>query len=397
MLARNPPSRTTGSELLEQVRQLHPHAKRALLVPSDTWADRTTAEAIRGSLALGRIDYYVASPAGSPDEVFHEAVSSFLLEWARDRRLVPQTVHIVGETWSGRAYELRKVFEQCAIPHTFCLADSDQGRELLAGAGADAKLPLMVLPDGRVLNDPSNAEIARGRRGPGWIRGARLRRRHRRRRAGGPVRGRLRRLRGDAHPRGGRGRHRWAGEVELADPQLPGLRQGRQRQPACRAGLRAGVGLRGELRAHASGDRPCSLGAPAQGVTCGRAARQRGSGDPRHRRHLPPLGCSLAGGFARRRRFLRRPTLGGARTEREERRTSLVAETLPVRQPCTSRATPDASPSLCARRRSRRGCRTTWCEQSRRRRTWRCARAPRWSAGEARVTAATGPARARHR
>ena len=82
VLARNPPSRTTGIELLDHVRQLHPHAKRALLVPPDTWADQTTAEAIRGSLALGRIDYYVPSPAGSPDEVFHEAVSSFLLEWA---------------------------------------------------------------------------------------------------------------------------------------------------------------------------------------------------------------------------------------------------------------------------------------------------------------------------
>ena len=112
-------------------------------------------------MALGRIDYYVPSPAGSPDEVFHEAVSSFLLEWARDRSLVPQTVHIVGETWSGRAYELRKVFEQCAIPHTFCLADSDQGASCSPTAGPDAKLPLMVLPDGRVLNDPSNAEIAR--------------------------------------------------------------------------------------------------------------------------------------------------------------------------------------------------------------------------------------------
>ena len=46
---------------------------------------RNAAEAIRTSLALGRIDYYVPSPAGSLDEVFHAAVSSFLLEWARDR------------------------------------------------------------------------------------------------------------------------------------------------------------------------------------------------------------------------------------------------------------------------------------------------------------------------
>jgi thioredoxin reductase (NADPH) len=160
VLARNEPSGATVSELFDHVRQLHPHAKRALLVLPDTWSDEATADAIRAALALGRIDYYVPSPAGSLDEVFHEAVSSLLLEWARDRSLVPQTVHIVGETWSGRAYELRKVFEQCAIPHTFCLADSDQGRELLAGAGTDAKLPVMVLPDGRILNDPSNAEIA---------------------------------------------------------------------------------------------------------------------------------------------------------------------------------------------------------------------------------------------
>ncbi len=55
---------------------------------------------------------------------------------------------------------MREVFSRCAAPHTFCLADSDEGRELLAKAGADAKLPLMVLPDGTILSDPSNAEIA---------------------------------------------------------------------------------------------------------------------------------------------------------------------------------------------------------------------------------------------
>ena len=69
-------------------------------------------------------------------------------------------MHIVGETWSGRAYELREVLEQCAATHSFSLAASGMGRELLAKAGPDVKLPLMVLPDGRVLSDPSNAEIA---------------------------------------------------------------------------------------------------------------------------------------------------------------------------------------------------------------------------------------------
>jgi thioredoxin reductase (NADPH) len=111
-------------------------------------------------MALGRIDHYVLRPAAPQDEVFHEAVSDFLLEWALERCRVPQTVHIVGEAWSGRAYELREVFARCAVPHAFYLADSDEGREFVASAGPDAKLPLMVLPNGRVLSDPSNVEIA---------------------------------------------------------------------------------------------------------------------------------------------------------------------------------------------------------------------------------------------
>lgn len=160
VLVAKPQSATAGDGLLEHVRQLHPHAKRALLVPSDVWADRSIADAVRGSIAPGSVDYYVARPAGARDEVFHEAVSSFLLEWAADRRLMPQTTHIVGEEWSGRAYELREVFERCAAPHAFCLADSDEGRGFLAKAGPDARLPLMVLADDRIISDPSNAEIA---------------------------------------------------------------------------------------------------------------------------------------------------------------------------------------------------------------------------------------------
>ena len=113
--------------MLERARQLHPHAKRALLVPADAWQIRRAAEAILDSMALGRIDYYVPRPAGSPDEVFHQAISSFLLEWATERRMVPHTVHIVGETWSGRAYELREVFEHCAVPHAFRLATPSRG------------------------------------------------------------------------------------------------------------------------------------------------------------------------------------------------------------------------------------------------------------------------------
>ena len=151
---------TTGSELFGQVRRLHPHAKRGLLITWGGWGDPATGEAIFDSMAHGRIDYYVLRPSGSPDEVFHQTISSFLLEWARDRRVAPHTIHVVGDAWSGRAYELREVLGRCAIPHSFCLADSTEGRALLAGAGGGSKLPLVILPNGNVLADPSNAELA---------------------------------------------------------------------------------------------------------------------------------------------------------------------------------------------------------------------------------------------
>jgi len=149
-----------GGGLFDHARRAHPQAKRALLISPNVWTDPLQAATIRAAMALGRIDHFLLEPGPPPDEVFHEGISSFLLEWARERRLVPHTVHIVGEEWAGRAYELRAVFENCAVPHRFSLADSEQGREILAKAGPDARLPLMLLPDGRALSDPSNAEIA---------------------------------------------------------------------------------------------------------------------------------------------------------------------------------------------------------------------------------------------
>jgi thioredoxin reductase (NADPH) len=151
---------TTGAELLERVRQLHPHAKRVLLVAWGEWGNRPTAKAILDAMALGRIDYFVLRPAVSPDELFHHAICGFLLEWTEAQRIAPQTVRVVGETWSGRAHELRNALQQCAVPHAFYLSGSEEGRGVLAKAGEPTPLPILVLPDGQVLCDPTNREVA---------------------------------------------------------------------------------------------------------------------------------------------------------------------------------------------------------------------------------------------
>src|SRR5580700_11498957 len=148
---------TAGTELLGRVREFHRTAKRVLLVD---WADRTP-EPIVQAIGLGRIDAYVVRPTTVPDEPFHRVVTEMLEELARSRPPYFQVVRVVGETWSARSHELRDLLSRNVIPSGFYPADSDEGRALLdqVGAGA-ATLPVIILFNGCVLENPSNIEVA---------------------------------------------------------------------------------------------------------------------------------------------------------------------------------------------------------------------------------------------
>jgi len=154
------PGGTTGSDLLDEVWSVHPRARRALLIEWGDWGQTPTGRAIFDGIARGCFDHYVVRPAASPDEMFHQTISSMLLDWAEANRVAPYTVHIVGDTWSGRSYEIREALQACALPHTFSLADSPEGKELVASAGESVELPIMLFPNGAMLANPTNAEIA---------------------------------------------------------------------------------------------------------------------------------------------------------------------------------------------------------------------------------------------
>ncbi len=149
-----------GSELLGQVRELHAHAQRGLLIEWGSWGDGRTAEEIFEAMARRQIEYYVIRPSQTPDELFHQSISTFLLEWAHARRVSPHTVRVIGDSWIGRAQELKEVLGRCAVPHAFVLADSPDGRALVTETGDGKPLPLVVFPNGTVLTDPTNLELA---------------------------------------------------------------------------------------------------------------------------------------------------------------------------------------------------------------------------------------------
>src|SRR3954451_19347132 len=150
----------TGETVLGRTRELHPGAKRALLVDWGAWGDDATEEAILRAMATGLIDYYVVKPWRSPDESFHRAITDFLQEWMSG--VGPQEIAVVGEPWAPRSHEIRSLLERNGFPHVFHPVDPEQGRGLLADCELDDPcLPVVQMFDGRVLVDPTPTDLMR--------------------------------------------------------------------------------------------------------------------------------------------------------------------------------------------------------------------------------------------
>ena len=99
-------------------------------------------------------------PATVPDEEFHLA-TELLEEWARSNLPRPEVMRVVGEEWSARSHEIRDLLSRNVVPFGFYPADGGPGKALLEQAGvAAAALPVIIMLDGRVLENPSNTQIA---------------------------------------------------------------------------------------------------------------------------------------------------------------------------------------------------------------------------------------------
>ena len=150
----------TGEELLARVRALHPTAKRGLLLRWGGWGDRATAAAVHRAMALGHIDYYVLKPWQSPDELFHRTISEFLHEWARADPTQPKEIVVVGEQWAPSTHEVRDLLTRNGMANGFVSCDTPEGRALVASAGQDAELPVVIMLGGHVLCNPSREQLA---------------------------------------------------------------------------------------------------------------------------------------------------------------------------------------------------------------------------------------------
>ena len=148
-------SEMTGIDLLTRAHALHPDAQRVLLGDRDY----TAANPMVRAMVLGQIDYQLAKP-WFVRRGLYPLLTEALAEWARAQEPLVKMFRVVGPQWAASSHAIRDLFSRLGITYAFHSDDSDEGQQLLREIGHDgATTPIAVRSDGRVLVDPSVADL----------------------------------------------------------------------------------------------------------------------------------------------------------------------------------------------------------------------------------------------
>ena len=147
-----------GVALLLKARDLHPSAKRVLLVGRREW---TPANPAVRAMTLGQIDTYLFEPWLPVARFLDLPISQVLADWVPSQGPSFEGIRIVGPRWGTRSHELRDMLTRMGIPHGWYQAETAAGRRLLEEADQDgSRLPVVLFHSGQVFVDPSDAELA---------------------------------------------------------------------------------------------------------------------------------------------------------------------------------------------------------------------------------------------
>jgi thioredoxin reductase (NADPH) len=146
----------SGTDYLVRAREMVPTAKRVLLT---AYAD--TEAAIRAINEVS-LDYYLLKPWDPPEEELFPVVGDLLTGWEAGAALESGGVRLIGHRFSRASHDLRDFLARNRIPARWLDVERDaEAQQLLKVAGVhDERLPVALLENGAVLEQPSVLELA---------------------------------------------------------------------------------------------------------------------------------------------------------------------------------------------------------------------------------------------
>lgn len=145
----------SGVELLEKAKALQPLARTVLLT---AYAD---TEAAISAINKVRLDRYILKPWSPPEDLLYPALDELLDDWEAEFHPPFEGLRLIGQLWSMESHRIREFLARNLVPYRWLDANgTDPEMERLRQAASDPGLPLLILPDGAFLVNPSNREIA---------------------------------------------------------------------------------------------------------------------------------------------------------------------------------------------------------------------------------------------
>ncbi|MGB5631529.1 MAG: FAD-dependent oxidoreductase [Waterburya sp.] len=146
----------TGTEFLEQAREIFPDAKRVLLT---AYAD--TSVAIHAINKI-KIDYYLTKPWTPPEVNLYPVLNDLLEIWRLSYFSVQECIQILGSRWSPKTHKVKDFLASYHVPYVCRDLDQDKAaRQMMEKTNQDfSQLPLILFPDGSQMASPSTGEIA---------------------------------------------------------------------------------------------------------------------------------------------------------------------------------------------------------------------------------------------
>jgi thioredoxin reductase (NADPH) len=144
----------TGVEFLGEARKLYPDARKVLLT---AYAD--TSAAIQAINVIG-LDHYLMKPWDPPEDNLYPILHDLLDQWHAAYRPPFEGVRIIGHQWSSQSHQIKDFMARNRLPYRWLDIEKDPEAQQLAGFSKTSELPLVILPDGTTLNQPTNVQIA---------------------------------------------------------------------------------------------------------------------------------------------------------------------------------------------------------------------------------------------
>jgi thioredoxin reductase (NADPH) len=146
----------TGTELLREVRKLHPEARKTLLT---AYADTEAAIVSINDIGL---DHYLMKPWDPPEQKLYPVLDDLLSEWRARVKLPYDGLRIVGSRWSPQSFEVKEFLSRNQVPYQWIDVDQDESMSALAASlgNGELHLPTVLLPDGSHLLAPTVRDLA---------------------------------------------------------------------------------------------------------------------------------------------------------------------------------------------------------------------------------------------